>query len=506
MTRTFRPILCILGSLGLVSFAGPAFGQGSIDLKPYSIAPPQRLGEDESKMRELREGKLRVTGPELDNNRKLFRRIAESYVYQVTQEQFYTYAESGELRPKKRDQNLDEVLFNDLAVHILVPTADTKVSLEQWEYIKEFGIALDAALRTVFAKNPPAIIRVNAGRTLALVAKSGAPVHGTMILNMLTNKYFQANKKPLETPPEVLYEALRAAEGLLAAYDPMAQGRATVATRHTIPEPQLVELVNVLDGMVQHNPPVADKAAPFDPGNAVTPVRPSGDAKATPKAPAPPAPAPKTGGVLETKTLNPEQLAVVKYFRRQAVRTLAKVRFDVVGGQGGIPEARPGITLAKVAVSDVSLDPPPSIAEIGDAVIGLCGITPTTQLNMDEWLHTIGYGMAAFIGPRIGAGVGDKTVHWKIYTARIADALAALKRSTQLNPRVKPMQGLINSLADTITTDIINPINAQANRPDAPAPELARLLTWLEQNVPKDPNRSFYNDGVYKLTPRQGLR
>ena len=515
MTRhiTRASVLAVAAAALCVAAPGPARGQGgSVDLKPYRMEDVPALTSDTlNKLNELSKGTVRVGGPNLKANQDLFRQVATHYVQKVTHAQYYTYPETGELAPKNPVQTLDYQL-NDLASRLLVPTASTEYSTDQAEYIREFGAALDRAVVDVLTKkNPPPIIRVNAARVLAAAARSGAPAHAKTILALLTNKFYTVDKKPVDTPPEVLYWAVKAAENLLAAYDPVAFRIPGSPPKHSIPEADLVQIVLVLDDMVTKGPNVASRAATLESEKTVkiepkaadpaAPPVPAPDAAdpAAPKAPAPAAPPGQPAGQLASSALTPEQVALVTYFRKAAVRALAKVRYDTIGGEAGVPLVRPGLTLARVAVNDTALSLPVTTAEIGDAVIGLCGLQPSTALNQPEWLYAIAYGTNLFARVKSG-DADDKSIPWRVYAARMQGALDALTAATRKNPRLSGNQKMIQNLASALTGSVLTPLEkagaggAQVN--------LDALNTWLEQNVPKGDRNLFTEPPTAKLNPR----
>jgi hypothetical protein len=473
--------------------AAGAAGQSGVDLKPYKIEAKPVFGDALSKMYDLQQGKLNVSGPDYKTHQKMFRDVAQSLVNKVTYEQYYTAAETGELKARSADQTPDYLLA-DLNRHILVPDASARFSSEQKLYIHEFGAALDESIRAVLLKmgprppkatvDPPAIIRVNAGRMLASAARSGAPAHARTIIELLTNKFYKAGDKFVETPPELVYYALRAAEGLLAAYDPVAHFSPNPAM-HSLKDNDLAALIKVLDGIIVNGPQVADKAAESNPDQLFKPgVVPKDD---------PDEKKPGETAKLDPKSLNADQEALVKFFRRQAVRALARVRFDMV------LDTRPAFTLARVAVSDDSIRPAPSPHEIGDAVIGLVGIHPTHALNVDEWAVDIAAGTTNFV--RTWAR-DNKSVPWRVYGSKLAAAFANLRKTAPVNARLRPYLQPLGNLADIVTADISGPLTPPAGREGEVPPNIERLIGWINSNLPKDPNRSLYNDGQYRLNPR----
>lgn len=528
MTRHLTRAILLCAGAAALCLAGPgsAHGQGgSVDLKQFRMEDvPSLPGDALSRMLDLRSGKLKVGGPDQKVNQALFKQMATHYAQKVTHAQYYTYPETGELSAKIPSQTLDFVM-NELANQLLAPTATTQFSTDQAEYIREFGAALDAAIVDVLTrKRPPNVIRVNAARMLAVAARSGAPAHAPTILALLTNKFYVVDKKPLETPPEVMFWAIRAAEHLLAAHDPVAFRLPGSPPKHSIPEADLVRLVQVLEDLVLKGPNVADKAASLEsektvrvdqkaanpaappvpagepaPAPAPKDAAPAGKPTAAPKGSPPAAspPGPMTAR-LDASPLAPEQVALVVYFRKAAVRALAKVRYDSIGGEAGVPLVRPGLTLARVAVNDTALSLPATTAEIGEAVIGLCGLQPSPALNQAEWLYAIVYGTYLFAQPKSGDGE-DKSVHWRLYAARMQAALAGLNAASKANPRLRGNQKAVQGVTAVLTTNVLAPLEkagagvAQIN--------LDALNTWLGENVPPDRNL-FTEPPTVRLAPR----
>ncbi len=505
---SFRAFALTVG--GLAILVASARGQGSIDLKPYRLNPEPMPGDALSKMLDLRSGKVRTTGPALEANKKLFRNVAEWHVYAATFEPYYAVQDTGELKPKSTDPKLNfDSFLSDFASLILVPAVDTKpvFTPDQADYINYFGSALDAAFRQVWAKNPPSVIRVSSGRMFVLAARSGAPSFAKTITELLKNQHYKAKDgKPVETPADLLLYAIKAAESLLAAYDPLATNRPEPSNhRHTVPEAELVALIQVLDDFVVKGPPVADKAALLNPDQPAKPLA----IEVEPKSPMPKDPvAPTPANKLEPKGLSPEQIALVRYYRRQAVRALAKVRFDSIGGEG-IPRVRPAFTLARVAVRDAAISPAPNASEIAEAVIGLCGMFPTRDLKIEEMGVAIATGVSLLVRfnaddrSRILDNPQSKMlVPWKLTAARLSVAIAGLKRGTQTNGRLRGAAAMVNALCDSVLADLVMPLESETTGSAQPGTE--RIGRWIEQYLPKDGSRSlFEDDPKFKLNPSQ---
>ena len=233
----------------------------------------------------MRDGKRPFTNKaDREGYQRDLNQMADFLVFRLTHDEVYhppTATKSGELRPPSIDQTVQSVL-GDADRYVLKPTAGSKLSTEQADYIEAFGVAMDAALRKVlppftpdYATRPElATIRVNAARMLAVAAQSGASAHAATITQILKDE---------KTRPEILIYVLQAAENLLAAYSPLKLGDKNW-DQHTIPDADLYALVKALETVA------AWESAPWmkhDPVAAPAP---------TPAA-APPAPAtpPKVG-------------------------------------------------------------------------------------------------------------------------------------------------------------------------------------------------------------------
>jgi hypothetical protein len=502
MSRSVPTFTLLAAVAALTGTAEPARGQGAVDLKPYKMEANPLPNNWASQISDLRTGKLKTAGPNLQANRQLLRQVAQFFVYKCTLEQYYEIRDTGELRPRQPEQVFDSVL-RDLEGWLLIPAFDdgtgrggSSFTQDQGDYIREFGAAIDEAVSAVLAKDPPPVIRINAGRLLALAARSGAPAHYPTVQKLLTNN-FPVRGKEAPTPPELLLYALKAAEGLLSAPDPVWQfiTDPKVRFRHTVGDEQLVPFVKLLQELAVRGPAgVAEKAAP--------PVD-APPAAAAPPVDAPPAAAGKTE--LQAAVLTPEQTAVLRYFRREAVRALAQVRPDKLGG-GKLEVVRPAFTLAQIAVSDASIPLAPSVPEMAEATLGLMGIAPTSDLNGGEWLTVIGQGMFRVVQGRNDPDpVKNMSVPWKVYSARVALALARLRQGTRTNPRLVPLAAQVNGLADIITNDVVGPLEKfDQTKVAASQPSQEGLLTWLNnRSATAGASRSLYTDDPkYVLNPR----
>lgn len=298
--------------------------------------------------------------------------ISSPRVYSTPQEFVPSLTRTGELV-----RTTDEVIA-ELHRHILIPLPGSKVGPDRADYIRELGVALDAALKEVIETTGEPVVRVNAMRLLAEACRSGATAHYPTITGLIAN----AN-----TRPEVKYYAFQAAGNLLAAYDLNDyQSR-----KHSNKPKEVSDLIAALQDAVL-------KPA------AILPI-PAG-----------------------TK-LPPDQTDVLTFIRRQAVRALGHVRFAEYKVTPGGPDLYPGFTLAQVAVSDPAISPPPTETEAAEAVIGICNMTPPMKKpEREAYAHAmtdaVATGIITFANRR-AANPTDKSHPWRGYAARLTEALKA---------------------------------------------------------------------------------
>ena len=126
-----------------------------------------------------------------------------------------------------------------------------------------------------------------------------------------------------------------------------------------------------------------------------------------------------------------------------------------------------------------------------------------TTLNIDAWASAMAVGMAAYATPRIAAAASEeRTLPWKVYSARLNVAFSALKRGTVSSPRLRPFARPLSDLCDILLADIITPLEKD-NQVGADRPSTDRLAEWRRNNPPKDPAGSLYSDSPqYKLNYR----
>jgi hypothetical protein len=276
-------------------------------------------------------------------------------------------------------------ILRDIDRFIIEPGVTRTTNDEPNDYVRELGAAFDGVLKELIETHPDMIVRVNAARVLAHVARTGAPAHFPTVTALIAN----AN-----TPPGVKNYLFNAAGALLAASDM----NDLKVRRHAADAQTIGALVKALQDCIG------------DPAMLVPGV-----------------------SLSKPETLTDDQLLVVGFLRRQAVRALGQTKFVRVPGPDGKSPLYPAFTLVRVAMSDPALVPAPGPTEAAEAVIGLCrmapveeqlkgGFRPIKEYNADVAVEAMAAAMVTFAGPR-AANAFDKTVKWRTYAADIAEAM-----------------------------------------------------------------------------------
>jgi hypothetical protein len=269
-------------------------------------------------------------------------------------------------------------------------------------------------------------------------------------------------------PVESLYFGLKAAEKAIAMYDPARSADA----QKWVTRDKFFKLVSLVDDLVQKVPAaVAERTHQPD---KVVP----GVLVADPKAPPPPA------------ALTPAQVATVQFFRLQAVRALAGVKTDVVFDSNRDKQRRTVLTLARVAVSDPSVVPPPSFKEVGEAVIGLTNATPTHEdLDAGVLAAVVARGVSSFVadkaaGERVGEG-GPQAAHWKMSGAVMKAAFTAWDATLNSSRAklAKEDKEMLRELAQRAIVNVFDPLSKQSDTGTVTGLDKGKIDEWYTNKV-----------------------
>jgi hypothetical protein len=262
---------------------------------------------------------------------------------------------------------------------------DPKVSSEKADYIRELGSSFDKALKPLVENHPDRIVRVNAMRLYAAVCRSGAAAHWPTVTALLTNP---------NVSTEVKYYALQAAANLLSAGDVFDYK----SRRHSIGSKQPRAAADKEIGALVK----AIEECIVNPNAILTDLR---------------------DGKIENVTA--DQVAVIRFVRRQAIKALAQVRFITLPGPK--EQLYPASTLIRICMSDPALYPSPTPSECAEAVIGLCNMAPMWDgapvkgFDADTLGEAVATGLITFATPR-AVNAQDRSLPWRGYSVRLNDA------------------------------------------------------------------------------------
>lgn len=447
-------------TLTLLLFFGFALFSGTVVTAQDALPQRNRDAVDEVTARVSKEAR-NIPPEELPKVKPLFLAFAKYYAELVASPVVFKASmdpKVGGPRIPTIDRNSQTGIFLDLDRYILEPNPTTKVNPEKADYIRELGIAFDAALKPVIETSNERIVRINATRVLAEVCRSGATALWPTVTTLLVSE---------NTPTEVKYYALHAAANLLSAYDL----NELKARKHSNGPKEVGALVQAIMTCIT-NP------------NAILPQYKKADA-------------------------TQDQIAVIMFVRRSAVRALAQVRFVTVPGPNGKDPIYPAYTLAQVCVSDPALvmpqNPADCAAECAEAAMGLCNMAnsvngnPIKTYNVNGAVEAIAAAMKTFASPR--TEVTDRSLPWRQYSLRISEALKNWRplfdptfEATQPNFfDANSVPSVVNDLINRIQTMILTPIDKVDfnNKPDPNArldiEGLERYLTQLRENPNRKP-------------------
>lgn len=480
-------------SVPLTTAQPPKAGEKSVVRDSFYLEAPLWPPDLRPKAFDWKNGTAAVDAAKNPKSVKDLELLAKILIFKVTDRKYFTPSieqkfgfgknEINVIANPEPDQTMDGVM-TEINRYVLAPRGTEQYPYIQIEYIQEFGKATDAAIREVLKKagNDPkaAIVRVNAGRALASVCRSGAAAHVPLVVELIKSE---------TTPPELQYWALKAAENLIGAMD-IIKAKEGRTEFHALKDQELAVIVNVIDGVIQRyskfalptappKPPAAPVANPPQPpaGGNQPPMPPTAPMPPMGKAAVPPTPAGNqpAGGRLEVAvTPPPFDPDVAMYLRKQAVRAIAKCR-KVHLSDANNTLARPGVILARFAVGDPSIVPVAQPHEYAEAAMGLASMVPDNKVNIDVLLDATAAAVSGFGAWKV-TGFDQpeaKVVLWKKTATAIAVSLATFKTLPDKSPAANSYRQKIASLADICLREVIEPIRneqegvaATSARPD----------------------------------------
>ncbi len=438
-------------------------------------------GVDSGKFNQMRLGTISLENP-TDAERAVLEGKAKQLVYPVTHFEYHTNNEAptAELTPRPEERTVNRLIADLENQLVIITPGDQGIPAPKVDFAREFGKAAVKAIDDVLAKGPQPIVRMNAVRMLAAVAKSGAPAATERLAKLLAEK-----DKTL--PVESLYFALKGAENAIAAFDPAR----AAANQKWVSKDTYHQLVTLVDEVVRKVPQsVIDKTYLPDQPNTGTLTT---DPKAAPKPAA----------------LTPEQVDTVQAFRLQAIRALGKVKTDVVTDAKGGGTVRTLLTLARVAANDAGVVPAPSQREVAESLIGMANATPVDrELDLDAQVLAVAMarGVSLFVSDKAAGGAGEggpASSHWKLYGTKLKSAFEAWDRAIPKSRLDQGSKSLLTEFSKLAVTQVFDPLSKMNESGVANGLKKEAVDEWLAKKQGElKANALYKNSDATKLTPR----
>ena len=410
-----------------------------------------------------------IPADKLNEAKKTFLAFADYYGQLLAHPRVHTAPQEFRPDPPPKGSlpvppTVDQIV-RDIEQVLVVPEASGKVGPNEIDYVRELGVAFDTALGPL-PRAGQQVVAVAGARALAAACQSGAAAHYKTVAALLTDPTVR---------PEAKYYVLQAAEHLLAAYDLNDQPAGFRGRRHSADPVSVGALIAAVQKAVE-DPAVI---FPFVAGPDGKPV-----------------PVPQ------------DLVPAYQFIRRQAIRALAQVRFAEFSPAKG-QTLYPAFALARVAMSDPALAVPPNPSEVAEAVIGIANMNPPRALGAEPYAYAmadaIATGLATFSGPK-ATKADDKSIAWKGYAGRLADALKRWQALFDANytPQAPaaPPPGVVPPVATALAAEaerlVLGPLEA-GSRPGADV--LARQYRDATLRTDKNYTRAPFRDNPKLVLP-----
>jgi len=355
---------------------------------------------------------------------------------------------NGEEPKGKATENIETLLEEVNGWCVFPKRNNVDETNNQIDNARVFVEKMDERLQFVIKQTPKRLVKVNAARMLAMIARVPVPYIRTKeTKHALVDTFLKMIRDP-QYPDEVKLYVFQGLGNILGAVD------VKDPTQGVIQDPdKLAEVCKELDKIITATYPA-------------------------PKVPA-------------DSPVYEDWAAVIQYIRREAVRAMAQVKYSVVRDRQRQPIARPLWTLLRVARYDPQTDPAISPAftpsERIEALIGICQMRPDDLVNLDL--------VAFFVSDallELGVYHNDQkaqfqknprfkpAIAWKLYGYRLSEAMKQWKANVEKLPasRSQPVLKLIEAASTRFVTRMeMEGIMA--------VPDSVPIVNWKSGNAPK---------------------
>ena len=295
---------------------------------------PNPKQHDQSVFSQLRAGNDRMSegaAAERERKKAIVTKAAQWYAYRLAQPPFNGHPSDKPI-PEGSPRNVDQLLLEANNVARL-DSVGGKLDFKQVEFAEAFGAEFEKELKFVLTESNEPLVKINAVRMMAAVARMPYPALADTLVGIATD--------PSGANDILRTHAFAALRVLLDQSDPEEPARPLLK-----PE-QLAKVANAVGDFVLRKP---DGKTPRDP-------------------------------------------AVVQFIRRDAVRTLGRVRFAVIRDPKVAARnkalARPAGVLLTVATDGQDLErkpllvPETTFSERAEAAIALCSLKVDDSMNLE---------------------------------------------------------------------------------------------------------------------------
>jgi hypothetical protein len=440
----------LLGLGGLILSSSPTIAQiPKVDL----LKDKPSFQDVESPLRDMKDDRLLVMEPDGKKPRpeavKQFDSMAKWFAYRLATPPYNGENEEGAAKSNLTTavEKTIPKIFDEIKTFLIFPSAPGLPLKKdnEYYYAKEMGIAMQKHLMNVIKNSAKPIVRINATRMLAEVAK--------MPYEPLMDSFLELLKDPREIEA-VKLTAFEGLKNLLAhpdRYDP---------TKPLIQPPEkLATVTQVLIDFIEKKH--------------------------------------------ENPNKDPQRDEVNRYIRREAIRALAQVHEPQLINRGSRKAInRPALTLLRIAASDptdtaaaIQFVPPISLSERVEAAIGFCNMKADKTMNLAVAGAGIRIALVFLVQDQRSPDTSvPASIPWKTIGARWGAALNGMKkRMDELPASVNPKQ--IVTLADAALPNILNKIEELGITAN---PEIEAVQKW-EPTGKIDPPLLYLDDPTTRV-------
>ncbi len=383
----------------------------------------------------MRNGNVKVVDPadkqKTKQNRLALEKLAKWFAFRLNVPPYNGEPDENPKAKSRKSQDKPIVqLFNELEkTYFLIPGVSLR-SKEQYQYADEFCIAMNKELRFVMANANKTIVRINAARMLELISKMPCP--------SLADSYLAILKDPKEQLLPIKIFAIRGLANVLSHSDTIQPDRHIILSQE-----KLAEISTALESIIT-------TAAPPE------------------------------------LIVDEDQKRTWQFYRRDAIKALAKLRYSVIRSNAQAIIAKPVLTLVRASVAGESFSPEISLPEQVEALIGVIQMRPDRDTNLDVMAYAVNEGVLSIVKkqrPDRNHPEWLRSIPWKITGIRFTNAVTTWKNNIKFVPK-STNSANAKYLQDSLVTNIFQKWEENGSNT---IPSTDPLLNYEKTKVPATP-------------------